>query len=165
MNGQPQPFGIGFHISQLDGHRKIGHGGAVYGFATQLEALPDERLGVVAVASLDVSNGVVERIADYALRLLLASQAGQPLPAYESTTAAVPDDRAAQLVGRYTAGDATIQIERFGDELLLRRGSGEYHLRDRDGTLVVDDVLAYGPAIQRDAEGQLQIEEQRFYAG
>mgnify|MGYP002526992978 FL=1 len=49
-------FGIGFHIQQLDGHKKIGHGGAVYGFSTQLEALPERKLGVVAVASLDGSK-------------------------------------------------------------------------------------------------------------
>jgi D-alanyl-D-alanine dipeptidase len=41
-------FGIGFRVGQLDGHRKMGHGGAVYGFATQLDALPDEQLGVAA---------------------------------------------------------------------------------------------------------------------
>lgn len=30
-------FGIGFALGRLDGHRSVGHGGAIYGFATQLE--------------------------------------------------------------------------------------------------------------------------------
>jgi len=32
-------FGIGFHISQLDGHRVIGHGGDLR-FATEVAGLP-----------------------------------------------------------------------------------------------------------------------------
>ena len=46
-------FGIGFRIGQMDGRRVIGHGGAIYGFATTLLALPDDSLGVVVVATLD----------------------------------------------------------------------------------------------------------------
>ena len=42
-DGKPQGFGIGFHVQDLDGFKKVGHGGAVYGFSTQLEALPDAR--------------------------------------------------------------------------------------------------------------------------
>ncbi len=29
----------------------VGHGGAIYGFATELAALPDDKLGVVAVTT------------------------------------------------------------------------------------------------------------------
>src|SRR5262249_50482606 len=47
-------FGIGFMVGELDGKRRIGHGGAIYGFATELAALPDEKLGVVVVSSKDV---------------------------------------------------------------------------------------------------------------
>ena len=38
-------FGLGFTIDELDGKKRIGHGGAIYGFATDLAALPDEKLG------------------------------------------------------------------------------------------------------------------------
>ena len=30
-------FGLGFYISELEGRKSIGHGGAIYGFATQLQ--------------------------------------------------------------------------------------------------------------------------------
>ena len=85
VDGEPQEFGIGFHVDELDGHRRIGHGGAVYGFSTEVAALPDRKLGVAVVAALDVSNGVVERLAEYALRLLIAEQDGKPLPEYQVT--------------------------------------------------------------------------------
>ena len=42
----------------------IGHGGAIYGFATQLLALPDDSLGVVVTATLDGANAVTDHIAD-----------------------------------------------------------------------------------------------------
>ncbi len=47
--GEPAGFGLGFAISKLDGERRIGHNGAVYGFATDVQALPDARLGVVVI--------------------------------------------------------------------------------------------------------------------
>ena len=40
--GQKTGYGIGFGINEVDGRRAIGHGGAIYGFATSLKALPDE---------------------------------------------------------------------------------------------------------------------------
>ncbi len=42
--GRKTGYGIGFAISEMNGRRKIGHGGAIYGFATQLSALPDDKL-------------------------------------------------------------------------------------------------------------------------
>src|SRR5690606_18102718 len=93
-------FGIGFAIGELDGRRRIGHGGAIYGFATELAFLPNEKLGVVAVTTLDVANVVVERIADHALRAMLAARAGEAPPAPD-TTHALADGLAAALEGRY----------------------------------------------------------------
>jgi len=52
-SGKSQGFGLGFHVKDLDGYTRIGHGGAIYGFSTQLEALPERRIGVAAAASLD----------------------------------------------------------------------------------------------------------------
>ncbi len=65
--GEKTGFGIGFNIAELDGHKRIGHGGAIYGFSTELAALPADKLGVVVVASRDVSNGVTRHIASEAL--------------------------------------------------------------------------------------------------
>ena len=53
-------FGLGFVVAELDGHRNVGHGGAVYGFATELIALPDDKLGVVVVDHEDCANAVID---------------------------------------------------------------------------------------------------------
>src|SRR5579871_4836885 len=49
--GQKKGYGLGFAVSELDGHRMIGHGGAIYGFATEVVGLPEEKLGVVTVTT------------------------------------------------------------------------------------------------------------------
>ncbi|MEO2091263.1 MAG: serine hydrolase domain-containing protein, partial [Gemmataceae bacterium] len=102
--GAKSGFGIGFMVGDLDGRKRIGHGGAVYGFATELALLPKEKLGVIVTCSRDVANTVVTRIADDALRMMLAARAGQPLPKTEETTA-IPPAEAKELVGRYRGGD------------------------------------------------------------
>lgn len=78
-------FGLGFSLGELDGKQRVGHGGAIYGFATEFAALPGEKLGVVVVSSRDVSNAVVTRIANDALRQMLAAKAGKPLPKIETS--------------------------------------------------------------------------------
>src|SRR5260370_1498187 len=55
-------FGIGFHITEFEGRRRIGHNGAIYGFATELSALPADKLGVVVIASRDVPNPATTHI-------------------------------------------------------------------------------------------------------
>ncbi len=83
--GEKSGFGISFLISDFEGKKRIGHGGAVYGFATDLSALPEDKLGVVVIASKDVANAVTKRVSDYALRGMVALRAGKPLPPLELT--------------------------------------------------------------------------------
>jgi CubicO group peptidase (beta-lactamase class C family)/D-alanyl-D-alanine dipeptidase len=153
-------FGLGFHLQKLDGEKKIGHGGAVYGFSTQVEALPKRKLGVAAVAALDGANGVVTRITDYALRLLVAKQTGKPLPQYE-LTGPVSADRAQQIAGRYQSGEKTIELEAREGRLFYRPGDFRYELRALGGELVVDDVLGYGTKIRPLADG-IEVAGERY---
>ncbi|MGN6546917.1 MAG: serine hydrolase domain-containing protein, partial [Aureliella sp.] len=161
--GKPQSFGIGFHVGQLDGERKIGHGGAVYGCATQLEMLPDQRLGVAAVAALDCANGTVERLANYALSLLLAQRAGKPLPDYPRTEP-VAAERAESLVGSYRSGDAIVELSYGNGRLTMKHAALHSQLRALAGSgdLVVDDVLGYGPEVRPQSDGSLSINDQRY---
>jgi CubicO group peptidase (beta-lactamase class C family)/D-alanyl-D-alanine dipeptidase len=142
-------YGIGFSIGKLDGHRYAGHGGAVYGFATQLGFLPDLALGAAAVATMDVANTVTDRITDYALRLMLAARAGEPLP-NASMTGRVPPDLAGTLHGRWVAADGfELRVEDRGasrgdGELYTILGGRRYRLRARSDTLIIDDRHGWG---------------------
>jgi D-alanyl-D-alanine dipeptidase len=148
--GTTAGYGIGFAISELEGHRMIGHGGAIYGFATTLGALPDERLGVVVVTTRDCANAVTDRIAHGALQAMLAVREQRPV-AEPSDMQPVTAELAAQLEGRYGGGaDAIDLIEEAGKLYALPTWGGErVALSLRQDTLVVDDVLNYGPRMLR----------------
>ena len=62
--GEAPGFGLGFAISKLDSERRIGHGGAIYGFATEVQALPDPQLGAIVVATADCANGFTAHVAE-----------------------------------------------------------------------------------------------------
>ncbi|MCA9049568.1 MAG: serine hydrolase [Planctomycetaceae bacterium] len=165
VEGRSQEFGLGFHVQKLDGYTKIGHGGAVYGFSTQLEALPERKLGVAASASLDGTNGVVGRLADYALRLMIAVQDDKPLPAYR-TTIPVPAERAAELVGRYREidGDRFTEISEFNGDVFMQRGSFRYELRAAtdDGAIITDDEIGFATSVSLADDGRLIVGDAAF---
>ena len=71
--------GLGFQISKVGGERAVGHGGAIYGFATELEAIPDANLGVAVITTRDCANAVVTDIAHHALEWMLDARAGRAL--------------------------------------------------------------------------------------
>jgi CubicO group peptidase (beta-lactamase class C family)/D-alanyl-D-alanine dipeptidase len=150
-------FGIGFALGQLDGKKRIGHGGAIYGFSTELAALPIEKLGVVVVSSRDVTNAVTTRIADDALRLMLAAKAGKPLPALVETKPLKLED-AKSLVGRYAAGERTLDIhELFGKAITTPgRGGMRIELKADGAKLRGDDALNWGPVFER-VDGGLKL--------
>ena len=164
--GATTGFGIGFSLGELDGHRYAGHGGAIYGFSTEVGMLPDERLGVVAVASMDVSNVVVERIAAYGLRLMLAQRAGEALPDPVQTEP-IPQDVASSAIGRYASGDRTIEIRSRADRLeaFSRVTGNTYRLRVASSVpgsessalsnfeLVADDRRSFGTRFVFSPEG------------
>ena len=147
-------FGIGFYVSQLDGHRLVEHGGAIYGFATQAAALPDDKLGVAAVTTMDSSNALTSHVAEVALRLMLTAKADQPLPEIPETSA-VPVERARQLEGQYGTGESAVNLIAANDELYLRRvaGGGQVRLRQSGDSLMADGRLGYGLQVTPVANG------------
>jgi serine beta-lactamase-like protein LACTB len=155
--GEKTGFGIGFHLTEFDGRRRIGHGGAIYGFATELAALPEEKLGVVVVASRDGVNAVVTHIADEALAQLLAVRQGKPLPKIEEPAPLRPDEARA-FAGRYKSGDKAIDlIERTGKLWVLPvRGGFRMELRRLGDDLITDDRLDYGTRLHPE-DGMLRV--------
>jgi serine beta-lactamase-like protein LACTB len=142
-------FGIGFAVGQFEGQRRINHGGAVYGFSTEFVALPDSKLGVVVLAAKDVSNGVTGRVAEYALKLMLAVRNKKALPEIE-VTQPVPIERARQLAGRYRSKDSTIELQQRDGKLWMLQvdGGRRLQLRRIGDDLIVDDLLGFGNRIK-----------------
>lgn len=142
---QRQGFGIGFQLGELQGRKRIGHGGAIYGFATELAFLPEDKLGVVVIASKDGANGLTTRIADAALSSLHAIRQNQPLPKFEITKPLDPE-LPRKLPGRYRSGGKHIDLIERAGKLWLMPGRGGFRseLRALGDALVVDDNLDYG---------------------
>ncbi|MCZ6918811.1 MAG: serine hydrolase [Gemmatimonadetes bacterium] len=139
-------YGIGFRLSELEGRRRIGHGGAIYGFATDLSALPDDKLGVASVTTMDGANIVVGRINEYALRLMLAAKEGGPLPE-PAITSAIPPDLAARLEGRYGPPGRRIEIDARDEGVFAVLPNRRTRLRMLGDAIVMDGRLAFGGRI------------------
>lgn len=151
---EKSPYGLGFHLTNLDGHREVEHGGAIYGFATQAAALPDDKLGAIAVTTMDGANAVTNHIAQAALRLMLAAKAGNPLPTIEESSPISPE-RVRQLEGRYGSGPDAVDLVAQEDELYLRPLSDglQTRLRQMGSDLIEDGRLAYGLRVTAEENG------------
>ena len=139
-------FGLGFMMGELDGKKRIGHGGAIYGFATEFAALPNEKVGAVVVCSRDVSNALMTHIANVSLRALLAAKEGKGVPKIE-TSEPLSQVEALSLVGRYRTGDGVAfeLVESAGRLFLLPTNGGSIiQLRKSGKDLISDDVQSMG---------------------
>lgn len=157
-------IGLGFFVGEFEGRRRVGHDGAVYGCATELAALPDEKLGVVVASSCDCANAITRRIADEALRLLLAAKAGKPLPKFASPTPLEPNE-VTKLAGRYMAGPRVIDLVERDGRLVMQsnRGGPAVELKQRDETtLVADDRITYGSTLTRTIDG-FRVDRDEFH--
>lgn len=141
-SGTKNGFGLGFYVSDFQGERRVQHSGVMYGYASRLYGLPDRKLGVAVVANMDVTNTVVDRVASYALSLLLAEKNQTLLPDFEETEPVSPE--LAQLIaGRYE-GPKTIELTARDDNLYLFNGTENLRLKMKGDSLIVDDRLSYG---------------------
>jgi len=146
--GQKTGYGIGFGVRELKGRRTVGHGGAIYGFATTLKAMPEDKLGVVVVTTKDAANAVTDRVANYALTAMLAARQGKPIPRPEITSPIDPQ-LASRIAGRYVNGTNSFDLVDSAGKLskLSSAGGEQVRLRSLGDTLIVDDKVAYGDKI------------------
>lgn len=157
-------FGLGFHLAALESGaedradadagspeppiRLVGHGGAIYGFSTELAFLPEAGLGAVAVANVDFTNAVVGRIVRETLLSALARRTGHPRSPRRSEP--LPEGLAARLHGPYeTDGGDRLRVLARGDRAEMEIRSATVELAQAaPGVLIVDSRLAHGPRIE-----------------
>ena len=160
--GQQGFFGLGFNVSRFEGTDHIGHGGAIYGFATEFHALPTEKLGVVIMANLELANSVIERIGAFALRSMRAERAQASLPV-AVTTQPVSPEQVRQLRGHFFFERRRFELrERQGTLNLIPAGGVPTALRAAGANLVVDDVREFGNSFTPLSAGSIAWGEQLF---
>jgi CubicO group peptidase (beta-lactamase class C family)/D-alanyl-D-alanine dipeptidase len=138
-------FGLGFVIGKMAGMKTVSHGGAIYGFATDLTAIPTEKLAAIVVVNMDSANAVASQISQQALTWMRQARQGVALEEREVTRKLTPDE-AAKLVGRYGEGDDTIELTAREDRLFLTpaRGGHRAELRWAGDDLMTDGLLSHG---------------------
>ena len=121
---------------------------SAYGFATSVEALPGEKLGAVVITTKNAANAVTRRIADAALKAMLAARQQKPIPQPEITSPVDPQ-LAHRIAGRYVHGDRGVDlIESAGKLSLLPAAGGKFvSVRSLGDALIVDSPLSYGEKI------------------
>ena len=137
-------YGIGFRVGELEGHRTVGHGGAIYGFATSL-ARCRTRSSAPSRSRRWIPRTRSPAIAHEALRLMLAAREGarSPRPATEP----VPPELARSLEGTWGAGGKPeVGLTEAGGELSMLSCSGgePKRLRQVRDDLVTDGRLSWG---------------------
>jgi D-alanyl-D-alanine dipeptidase/CubicO group peptidase (beta-lactamase class C family) len=149
---------LGFRLTQLGGRREIEQHGTVAGFSTTIAALPNEKLGVVAITTLDGATAVTQRVASLALRIMLAARHGDTPPPID-TSAQVPAPLAQSLAGHYAHGDAAADLVPSMGHLYVERAEGGERtdvrlLRD---TLVADGRLSFGARVLRAGDSAIIV--------
>ena len=161
--GATEGAGLGFQVSRFEGKRLVSHGGAIYGFATELAALPDEKLGVAVSASKDGMNALTTRIAEEALRLMLSARQGRALPVLAST--GEPSRATARsLAGTYARGATVVNVVSRDSAVTLTSTAVDHPLglrAWRGDTLIADDGMSYGTRVWRRGN-QLMIDGTAF---
>jgi D-alanyl-D-alanine dipeptidase len=136
------------HVAHFEGHSRFAREGWTYGFATSLKALPNDKLGVVVITTKNAANAVTSRIADAALKAMLAARQERPIPEPEVTSPVDPQ-LARHIAGRYVNGNHGVDLIESGGKLsLLPIGGGrEVSVRSLGDALIVDSPLSYGEKI------------------
>ena len=165
---EPTGFGLGFNRGTLEAedaagettsYAMIGHGGAIYGYSTELAFLPEVGLGAVAVSNVDFTNAVVSRIVGLALRGALGLRSGREVPFPRSEP--LPAGLSGRLHGVYAAeSGGRLRILARGGRAEMEIGSATLELRasDTPDVLIADSRLSFGPEVvtRGEAAGAIQ---------
>ena len=131
--GSATGYGLGFMVGELDGARTVGHGGVVYGYASELTLLPEAGLGIVMIATMDATNDLVIRLCRYGLRLAQAARGLTSKPVPPRRLARCTAERANELQGHFAADDGSVvELRASGGTLVLIDRMRPLELRPTD---------------------------------
>jgi CubicO group peptidase (beta-lactamase class C family) len=71
LDGGTSPYGFGWDLTPLVGHRRIHHGGSLPGFRAEMARFPDDDLTVIVLTNAD--NGQPEQIANVVASMYFAA--------------------------------------------------------------------------------------------
>ena len=116
-SGQSHPYGFGWELTPVAGHKLVNHGGSLPGFRAQLARFPDDKVTVIVLTNGDNANaaGIAIGVANFYIPGLL------PVRKVAKVDPKIFDG----YVGQYQPDpSATLSITREGDKLMIQQGQG-----------------------------------------
>ncbi len=115
-SGAIHPYGFGWELGSVGGHKRVNHGGSLSGFRAQFSRFIDDKLSVVVLTNGDNVDPNLIAIGIAALYL--------PGLIPERTVAKIDSKIFDAYIGQYQVNPSVvITIAREGDKLLLQQGS------------------------------------------
>ena len=117
-SGNTHPYGFGWELAPVAGHKQINHGGSLPGFRAQLTRFVDHKLTVAVLTNGDNANaaGIAIGVANLYIPGLLPDR----------KVAKVDPKVFDNYVGQYQPDpSATLSITREGDILMVQQGQGD----------------------------------------
>ena len=99
--------GLGFYVWRLNGRTLVGHGGALLGYRTELQAIPADKVGVIAMTNAD--DGMPLTYVQKAFDILVPAMAAAAKPKPKPVK---PEEEWQQYAGRYRNrwGDGQVMV-------------------------------------------------------
>lgn len=116
-DGKPTGYGFGLVMDELDGRRRIQHGGGINGFASTLSHFPDDGVTIAIISnSEDLRGDLVRKI----------QRAALGVEAPEVKDLALTPDRRAPYLGDYRLADIGLDVRVFeSDGALMAQATGQ----------------------------------------
>lgn len=132
-------YGYGLMIDTLDGHKVVRHTGGMVSFASSMQVDLDEGVGVFA--SINAMQGYRPNpVAQYALRLMRAANAGEPLPKTPDVVSPAMIAGAGDYAGlfrspsgkslEFVAHDKALAVIHNGKRHQVEQNGGAFSVRD-----------------------------------
>jgi CubicO group peptidase (beta-lactamase class C family)/D-alanyl-D-alanine dipeptidase len=141
-------YGLGFAVDDFQGRRMLGHGGAVYGFTSDMRFLPETGVGVVVLTTLDASPSA-RRLAEFAISLMLAAKSGVEAPPFV-TSQRVAMAEAKALSGHYSDGQSSVFLRELGGALYFEGARVAGEIRKTGTGFTIDDAQIFLDGFQID---------------
>jgi CubicO group peptidase (beta-lactamase class C family)/D-alanyl-D-alanine dipeptidase len=151
VDDSPRTFGIGFALDTFEGHRVVGHSGAVYGYATTLSVFPDDGFAVIVMVTLDDASPSVTRLRTYAARQVLAALSGGASPPY-ATSDAITADLGRKIAGHYSDGANSLDIRWVAEHAYLEAPGVAEELRRLSDRWVLDGISSFRDDVSINAD-------------
>jgi CubicO group peptidase (beta-lactamase class C family) len=133
------PYGYGLVVVEEDGRQLIGHGGDMVGYTSSMFGDVDAGIGVTVLG-----NGMagLSPVAEFALQIVVAARAGQPIPPLPPLE---PETEVEDFAGIYHGDTADLTVEAADGRLTLIAGSERIALEPVRVPMIPDAFIADHP--------------------